>query len=41
MVAKPLFIRVNLPMATWGYAILHATILICKANKLSQNSIGF
>ena len=29
LVARPLFMRANIPMATWGYAILHVALLIC------------
>jgi len=28
-IAIPLLMRANLPMATWGYAILHIALLIC------------
>jgi len=28
LVVRPLLMRVNLPMATWGYATLHVTLLI-------------
>ena len=28
LVARPLLMRANLPMATWRYAILHVTLLI-------------
>ena len=35
LVARSLFMRANLPMATWGYAILHV-IDSHQTNKLSQ-----
>ena len=28
LVARPLLMRANIPMATWGYAILHVALLI-------------
>jgi len=28
LVARPLLMRVNIPMATWGYEILHVVLLI-------------
>jgi len=40
LVARLLLMRANLPMATWGYAILHATILIhIKATSYHKYSI--
>jgi len=29
LVARPLLMRANLLIATWGYAILHVALLIC------------
>jgi len=28
LVARPLLMRANLPMVTWGYAIFHVAVLI-------------
>jgi len=28
MLARPLLMRTNIPMTTWEYAFLHATVLI-------------
>jgi len=44
-VARSLLMRANFPMATWGYAILHTTILICikpiSYNKYSIMQLAF
>jgi len=39
LVVRPLLMRVNLPMATWGYAILHAAILIPSSLQVITNTL--
>ena len=39
LIAKPLLMKANLPMTTWGYAILHVVILIRINQQVTTNTL--